>query len=167
VAAGFRSEPHLVALLDYWEAKRGARAMPRRRDVDPLDMPPGLLPHLELIELSDGRLRYRLVGTAIVDAMGRDATGRYLDQVLDGEHLHFIARFLHTVVQSGRPVFGRCRLRCDNGGDVKLRRMAVPLATDSGAVRMMLTATSLGAGQRSLSPPLAASSIAEPSIEVL
>jgi len=167
VPADFRSDPHLAALFDYWESKRGARAMPRRGDVDPLDMPASLLPHLELIEFHEGRLRYRLVGTAIVDAMGRDATGRFLDQVLEGEHGRFIARFLGTVLQSGRPAFGFCRLRCGSGGDVGLQRVVVPLAANAGEVYMMLTATALGAGHRGASPPLAARDIADAAIELL
>ena len=68
-----------------------ARAMPRRRDIDPLDMPARLLPHVELVELGErGRLRLALVGTAIVDALGKDATGRYLDQAFDGETRQFL-----------------------------------------------------------------------------
>ena len=43
----------LSALFRYWEKKRGGRAMPARRDIDPIEMGPKLLPHLMLCELSD------------------------------------------------------------------------------------------------------------------
>jgi hypothetical protein len=167
VPADYRSDPLLAALLHYWDAKRGVRAVPRRCDVDPLDMPRALLPHLELVELSGGRLRYRLIGTAVVDAMGRDATGRFLDQVIAGEHGRFVERIHRIVLQSGRPAFGHCELCCGPDEAVAMRRVVVPLAAADGAVHMMLTATSLGAGRRGRTPPLAAADIAEPGIEVL
>ncbi|HZT52320.1 MAG TPA: PAS domain-containing protein [Stellaceae bacterium] len=165
--AALRDDPNLAALLRYWERKRGGRAMPRRRDIDPLDMPPGLLPHLELVEIAQGRLRYRLVGTAIVDAMGRDATGRFLDQVLAGPHGSFVERVHRTAISALRPVLGLCWLRRSVGGDLSLRRIVAPLSEDGNAVQMMLAATSLGAGRRGTVPPLAAADIEDDTIEVL
>jgi hypothetical protein len=167
VPAAISEDPYLSALLRYWEKKRGTRAMPRRRDIDPLDMPPALLPHLELVELAQGRLRYRLVGTAIVDAMGRDPTGRFLDQVLAGAHGRFIERVHRAAVSALRPVFGLCWLRRSVGGDLVLRRVVAPLSEDGSVVHMTLAATSFGSGRRGIVPPLAAEDIEDGTIEVL
>lgn len=167
VPAAVRDDPNLAALLRYWELKRGTRAMPRRRDIDPLDMPPALLPHLELVELAQGRLRYRLIGTAIVDAMGRDATGRFLDQVLEGRHGRFVERVHRTVMSALRPVFGLCWLRRSVGGDLPLLRVVAPLSEDGSVVQMTLSATSFGSGRRGTVPPLAAEDIEDGTIEVL
>ncbi len=167
MAADPRDDPQLAALFDYWELTRGARAMPRRRDIDPIDMPPTLLPLLELIELVGGRLRYRLVGTAMVDAMGRDATGRFLDQVLAGGHASFIERVHRTVLRERRPVMCLCSLRSGTSGGLKLRRMVVPLSEDGSEVHMTLSASSFGAGRRGTVPPLAATEIEDGTIEVL
>ena len=55
----------LHGLWSYWTARCGARLMPRRADIDPVDIPL-LLPHLLLLETDEQkRFRYRLVGTAI------------------------------------------------------------------------------------------------------
>lgn len=167
VPAALSDDPNLAALLRYWELKRGARAMPRRRDIDPLDMPPALLPYLELVELAQGRLRYRLIGTAIVDAMGRDATGRFLDQVLAGGHGRFVERMHRTVMSALRPVFSLCWLRRSIGGDLPLLRVVAPLSEDGCEVHMTLAATSFGGGRRGLVPPLAAGDIEDGTIEVL
>src|SRR5690348_17873717 len=59
----------LSGLLAYWRGKLRGRAMPRRADIDPAEIP-RLLPHLQLVERIDGRYRYRLAGTAIVAAYG-------------------------------------------------------------------------------------------------
>ncbi len=55
--------------------------MPRRRDIDPTEIP-RLLPNLQITELIDGgaRIRYRLTGTAIVNAYGADLTGKYFQE---------------------------------------------------------------------------------------
>ena len=36
------SEPVLRPVLDYWDSKRGARAMPARLDIEPLELKPYL-----------------------------------------------------------------------------------------------------------------------------
>jgi len=167
VPAALSEDPYLSALLRYWELKRGLRAMPRRRDIDPLDMPPPLLPHLELVELVQGRLRFRLIGTAIVDAMGRDATGRFLDQVLAGAQGDFVERAHRAAASALRPVFALCWLRRSVGGDLPLRRVVAPLSEDGRVVHMTLAATSFGGGRRGLVPPLAAADIEDGTIEVL
>jgi hypothetical protein len=167
VPAALSDDPNLAALLRYWEMKRGARPMPRRRDIDPLDMPPALLPHLELVELAQGRLRYRLIGTAIVDAMGRDATGRFLDQVFAGEHGRFVERVHRAAMSARRPVFSLCWLRREFGGDLPLLRVVAPLSEDGNVVHMTLAATSFGGGRRGATPPLAAEEIDDGTIEVL
>ena len=54
----------IQALYRYWDRQRGARLMPARGDLDPLDMKP-FLPGLLLVDVvADDRLYvYRLVGT--------------------------------------------------------------------------------------------------------
>src|ERR1700722_17503408 len=111
-----QADPLLAALLDYWERQRGACAMPRRQDIDALDLPRPLLPFIELVERdAEDRLRWRLVGTAIVDAMGKDMTGRYLDVALAGSHRRFIERIHRTAMSARRPVYGVCRLGAAGG----------------------------------------------------
>jgi hypothetical protein len=68
----YRADPILGEALAYWRNKRGSRSMPARRDVDPVEIWK-LLPYVQLIEIMpDGRSRYRLVGTLLAKAYGRD-----------------------------------------------------------------------------------------------
>jgi len=83
--------PLLVELHRYWLNRRGERAIPRRSDIDPLDRE--LRPHLGYIVLTDvvepERFRFRLVGSTLTKIVGRDSTGKYLDEVyspIDYEH---------------------------------------------------------------------------------
>src|SRR3546814_11077187 len=69
----------LAKLLAYWEGKRGIRPMPARKDIDVLDLR-FVLGRLLLLEVADGRrFRFRLHGTALVDPVHYDMTGRFVD----------------------------------------------------------------------------------------
>lgn len=73
-----RCSPRVRRIYEYWDEKRGNRAMPARRDIDPLSIPRDLLPGIVLTEVlrEPPWLRYRLVGTAQVALRGRDPTGQ-------------------------------------------------------------------------------------------
>ena len=62
-------------LLEYWDAIRGTRLVPSRRDISPAAIPK-LLPNVFMTEVRGPRdLRLRLVGTAHRDRLGRETTG--------------------------------------------------------------------------------------------
>src|SRR5258708_40028204 len=82
-----REEPILLALLNYWERKRADKEVPDRRDIDPTEMPPFLLPHLCLIEICENdRLKLRLVGTENVRQHPRRNTGKNAHENPKGTH---------------------------------------------------------------------------------
>jgi hypothetical protein len=66
--------------------------MPCKRDIDPIELPPKILPNLQLIEVIDRgvRFRYRLIGTALAEAYGRDFSGRYPDELFPDDRLNFV-----------------------------------------------------------------------------
>jgi hypothetical protein len=68
-------------LTAYWESRRQGQALPRRADIDPADIP-DLLPNVVMTDIEEPfRVRYRLVGTRVVDFNRLDFTGRYLDDL--------------------------------------------------------------------------------------
>lgn len=71
----------IARFYHYWDRARdtpdgGQRTMPRRQDIDPIEIP-DLLPYLVLTEVLPEApwLRYRLVGTRQVAIRGHDPTG--------------------------------------------------------------------------------------------
>src|SRR3546814_6222745 len=71
----------LRSRYDYWENLRAGRAMPLRREFDPIHSP-ALLPNIILNEVvgTPPRFRIRVEGSAVAEARGFDATGRFLDE---------------------------------------------------------------------------------------
>ncbi len=77
------TDPGLVRFYDYWADLLHGRAMPARKDIDPLAMPRGYLPNIMLVDVqhSSRSFRYRLVGTNVVNATGEDRTGKSFEEV--------------------------------------------------------------------------------------
>lgn len=73
------------SLYDWWVANRGEE-IPDRSAFEPAQMK-AALPYLLIsdIEREPFRVRYRLVGTKVVEATGIDFTGRYLDELVPGD----------------------------------------------------------------------------------
>jgi len=61
----------------YWQSKLGGRSMPARKDIEPTEIP-DLLANIVLVDVSHDPLdfRYRLIGTAIVERIAFDYTGK-------------------------------------------------------------------------------------------
>lgn len=77
-----RHLPSITELHEYWLSRRAGRAMPSRADINPADIP-HLLPAIALVDVEPEpfRVRYRVVGTRLVQDMGHDFTGYYLDEL--------------------------------------------------------------------------------------
>jgi hypothetical protein len=77
-----RKLPRIERLRGYWEERRGSRLVPLRSDIDPTDLK-DLLPYIIIGELQRNpfRVRYRLGGAAVNDALGYNIAGRYLDEM--------------------------------------------------------------------------------------
>ncbi len=68
-------------LVDYWRRCCGTRRMPLQSEVDPADIK-DLLPNIVLTGIEEPfRVRYRLVGTRVVEFNRLDFTGAYLDEM--------------------------------------------------------------------------------------
>ena len=121
----------LAALLAYWQGKQNGRALPQRRDIDPLEMAPGLLPHLMLADLLDRgtRVRFRLVGTVVVKRLGFDPTGRYLDAE-GGPFFAHMAALNRLVYGERAPVYAASVFTWSGERRLEIEQVLLPLAQD-------------------------------------
>lgn len=128
------ADPRLQQLYAYWQAKRGARAMPARRDIEPVELVP-LLPHLMMIDVEAGpRFRYRLFGTAVAEAFGSDPTGRYIDEVMVGAYKAFLLGLYNDLIVSKKPVYSTSIYGGKHEGQLWTQRLMLPLSSDGVAV---------------------------------
>jgi hypothetical protein len=135
VPSGLASE-----LEAYWNDIRRGRTMPARRDIDPTSLSK-LLPNLFLIDVIGPatRFRWRLVGTKIVDVVGMEPTGKWVDQT-DAVADDAFLRFCRIVVSERRPICHISRLHDLNGKVKPMMRSLLPLAEDGGPVTMLFGA---------------------------
>jgi hypothetical protein len=135
-----QEEPILLALYTYWEAVRGGKDMPDRRDIDPVDMPRFILPHLALTEIhEDGRLRVRLVGTEIARQHRRDTTGKFTDEYLHGEYLDYVTSLYTQLHASRLPLFSESIFRHADS-NLLTSRLILPLTLGGSEVRIGMMA---------------------------
>ena len=128
----YRDDPVLGPVLAYWVRKRGFRSMPRKCDIDATEIPPRLLPNLQLIDVIDGgaRFRYRLVGTASVEAFGDDYTGKYPEEMFADDRPSFIQKIYRSVCASKLPLFSRNKYHTTKNIDLFATRIYMPLSDD-------------------------------------
>ena len=126
--------PALRDLADYWRAQRGAASMPRRADIDPID----LRDHLARLILADVlhapmRFHFRVVGTELEHQLGRRYTGTTID---DSAGAFF--KPYQAVVEQVRPIREYVRYDFDDGGPIgEFERLLMPLSEDGENVTMV------------------------------
>lgn len=131
----------------HWEQVRGARLMPARADIDPSAIKP-LLPNIVIAEVFHDplRVRYRLVGTAVVEHSRFDYTGKWLHEVDFGEPQDWIVVY-EVFVQEKRPLFGHSEILFENNVRPPQRYefCMLPLSADGATVTGMLSLEDYGA----------------------
>jgi hypothetical protein len=129
-------------MYDYWQKKRSGRRMPARRDIDPVDIP-RLLPNILISEVVPGpagvRYRYRLAGTAVARAFGRDPTGRFVDELTNGAYRDFILGLHRTVCEERRPLFSESRYLAQPQIHMVAKRLLLPVSENDDRVNQIIS----------------------------
>jgi hypothetical protein len=126
----------VAAVEAKWEAVRGTRAFPARRDVDPIAFQPWL-PYLSLVEIhpAEGnetlRVRYRLVGTEVARFAEHDFSNTWLDETGWDPQIITVNRALYRRVwESRKPVFGLSLVDWDKREEYSFEWGLFPLSED-------------------------------------
>ncbi|MEQ9333084.1 PAS domain-containing protein [Thalassobaculum sp.] len=136
--------PAPALALAEWNGLRGDRAMPAPADIDALDLPRQLLPHLLLLDIEHEpvlRYRWRLIGTHTTAALGRDMTGRYWDDIYDDRGLAMLARGPQWVLRHRRPVRVLGAATYADKDHVRSESVDLPLSNDGTTAHRILIAT--------------------------
>jgi PAS domain len=122
-------------LHDYWQARRGGRALPARADIDPADITK-LLPYIIITDLFDGpvRVRYRLAGTVVTDSFGFNIAGRWLHELEVAGGVERWTGLYGLVMRGKAPVFGITRGLLDDTEALHCEWGLFPLSSDGVTV---------------------------------
>ena len=99
---------------------------------------PKLLPDLIIAERAgDDDLRYRLVGTRIVQAHGLDYAGWFLSDLATRRDAHALAQQLYgPVLQQGPPVYSEGPFHWPGGEFHRTRRLHLPMSPTGERIDM-------------------------------
>ncbi len=126
-------QPRLRLIYDYWSGKCGDGRLPRRQDLDPLEIPTHCLPWMMILERVDEpsrvRWRFRLVGTALVEQRGHDVTGKFVDEVTDGQQRRHLLELFDLFLESRRPVFEYSEIPRFSKEIAPLNSLVLPLSS--------------------------------------
>jgi hypothetical protein len=113
--------------------------MPPRSDVNPAEIPL-LLPHLILVERAEDGFRYRLVGSAIAQAVGFGITGGVVGSYTAAPETGAEVRAIFECVFTGAsPVFATGRYVHKRGAGINLSLLTLPLSEDNRVVNMSIS----------------------------
>jgi hypothetical protein len=145
--------PPLAEFLRYWRSlQETAGGVPPKHSIDVLQIPPHLLPGIGLIDWvprgpaaaddgrqsEDGRLYYRLLGTAHRRATDHDYTGRYFDDLYSPEQVTRLNAEYLGILRSGQPHYAR-RGSLKHGREfVMFQRILAPLLDLNGTARHLI-----------------------------
>jgi hypothetical protein len=134
----FRSQA-LRELHEYWRAKLNGRQLPTRSDLDPVEIP-HLLKHVALVDVEHDplRLRFRLIGTHITEATGRDSTGKYFDDAYDEEIAAGMTELYKVSINSKAPIRHYSRAIFAGQDYRHYEAVHLPLSDDGENVTMVL-----------------------------
>ncbi len=134
-------DAHLRKALAYWQRKCGERHMPRRTDIDPVEMP-DLLPYVRLVDVvGPGQYRYRVVGTELEQMHGGlKFAGRFVHEALPPPLADQVIPVYDECVRERRPVFLENTFLTPDKERVARhsRVLFLPLSEDDETVSMVL-----------------------------
>lgn len=157
----FRADPclrvsrePLQALVKSWYLQRGTDGLPPRSAFE-ADVLKPVLPHVLIVEFEPAtqRYRYRLVGTAITEAVRRNVTGRYADEIYAGADLEAVRRVFDAARLSREPTSLRGRAAFAGRAVLAVDGLLLPVGTAAGGNPQLIGALYFSNGE-ALQPDL-------------
>ncbi len=137
------TDPRLSQILQYWLSKRRDGRPPRRADLRPAEMGAALLRHVNMVDVlrepeKPLQFRHRLIGTYNIEWLGRDSTGRMIDENLYGAAAAAIIASFASIAEEARPYYRLNRLDFHDKGHLMNESVELPLCDENNDVAMIL-----------------------------
>ena len=130
----------LRAFHAYWRGLVTGDGPPAYGAFDVVRVPRDLLPFLILLDVLDGGrdFRYRVVGTGVVEAIGRDFTGETVSEYRNRHEPPAVAEGYRRVCAERAPDLYRGTLESEGKEFIAYERLALPLTGADGTVGFIL-----------------------------
>ncbi len=130
----------LRRLYLYWDEKRAGRRFPARRDIDATQLS-YILGWINLIDVLHNplRFRFRLHGSMIVETVGCDMTGKFLDEYPVSDYRPFLEMVWGETVTRASPTHAFYD-RIIDGRPRRFESLRLPLSSDGTTIDMLLVA---------------------------
>ncbi|HEV2549800.1 MAG TPA: PAS domain-containing protein [Stellaceae bacterium] len=145
--------PRLNELVRYWESKRRDGRLPARVDIDPAELKP-FLGNIFMLDVvgEPKRFRYRLIGTEIVEYVGRDSTGKFQEEAYAPEQAAENNAMYRWICENKKPLRNFGVINWVGREFFKYEIVNLPLASDGDTVDIILGCM-LVARAGTLAPP--------------
>jgi hypothetical protein len=132
-------DPGIAHVLELWNRRRGAHALPPRNAIKPEELKP-VLGKVNLLAVQRDPLRFvfRVRGSVIANLHDRDMTGRGVAEMQPPEYRDMLIRHYTEAVELAAPTLYMVR-QSRGAHDAVYRRIILPLGTPDGVVEMLLT----------------------------
>ncbi len=142
------SSAKVRTLHDYWGARLNGGIAPLRTDIDPADLRE-LLPNIVIVDFAADPLevRYRLIGTRVVEISRVDFTGKLLSECdFQAAESEIWRECYAQIAETGRPVYGRVEIPVDGEGDMYVVEEfgIFPLSHDGAAIHQCIALEDYG-----------------------
>ncbi len=127
-------------LFLYWRSKCHGDRIPRRADIDPTEIP-ALTPNILIVDIEQDpfRVKYRLVGTKIVEATGFEFTGKYLDEIVLADDEGPFLESYRAACELKAPILSRIKWHLDADTTGEYDACFLPLSDDGETVNKVIS----------------------------
>jgi hypothetical protein len=133
------TEQRFRDIVEFWHQLKNGAQLPRRADIRPEALAPWL-GSIVLVEVDPTvrRYRLRLIGTRIAEVVGRDSTGRWFDELYDGQDLEALNAIYSACVERREPQFVRSNIRVSGKEFICFDAVHLPFADADDDVCMIV-----------------------------
>lgn len=138
--------PHLVRLRELWQARAGAARFPSAGTIGPAELK-AVLPdvHIYTVSQEQPRYRLRLIGTRMTEHMGRNLTGRAVDDIPSEALRRALTGILGAVeiAQTTLHLMAPRAIALPNGDHKALESLWMPCADDGETIDRVIAVSLL------------------------
>ncbi len=134
--------PAILVILDYWKDKRGSRFAPAWSEIELMDLPLSLIPHLVVVDVVGSQMdfRYRFWGTWHVQFHGYDQTNKLVSELKPPPYSELLSNQYKQTIEVREPQLFVQRIPIKSGFWVYTELSRFPLSDDGETVTNILSA---------------------------